>query len=204
MSRAMSYSMKKGPKKPRAPKPKAPKASKIRQKQKQSVNVKIHIDNSKKIRGRSRAPRHPSPFPQPISSYPIFRDEPPPPHIHYNLPPVAQPAVVAQGFHGIHAPVVEPEPALLRAAERVQELAAEPTAATPVVFRVRRPKVNAPTAPKKRRTNAEIAESRRGKILNPYTNKYVDPKKKAFQDLLRAGMVNKPPGDDGGGKMGPG
>ena len=198
--------MKKGPKKPRAPKPKAPKAApKMRQKQKQSVNVKIHIDNSKPARRAPSAPRsHASPFPQIISSYPIFRDEPPPPPIHYNPVPVAQPAVVAQGFHGIHAPVVAPEPALLHAAERVQELAAGPTAATPVIFRVRRQKINTPTAPKSRRTKAEIAESRRGKVLNPYTNKYVDPKKKAFQDLLRAGMVNKPPGDDGGGKTGTG
>lgn len=102
MSRAISYEMKKAPKKPRAPKPKAPKASKIKQKQKQSVNVKIHIDNSRPARRAPAASRaHASPFPQPVSSYPIFRDVPPSPSVHYNPAPVAQPTVVAQGFHGI-------------------------------------------------------------------------------------------------------
>ena len=98
MSRAISYEMKKAPKKPRAPKPKA-----TRQKQKQSVNVKIHINNSRPARRAPAAASRSlaSPFPQPISSYPIFRDVLPPPPIHYNPVPVAQPALVAHGFHGI-------------------------------------------------------------------------------------------------------
>ena len=99
MSRAISYSMKKAPKKPRAPKPKAPK---MRQKQKQSLNVKIHINNARPARPAPALPRsRASPFPQPVASYPIFRDVMPPPPTHYNPVPVAQPALVAHGFHGI-------------------------------------------------------------------------------------------------------
>lgn len=186
--------MKKGPKKPRAPKPKAPKASTLKQKQKQSVNVKIHINNSKPARRAPAASRaHASPFSQPISIYPQFREEPLPPPIHYNAPPVAQPQVVAQGFHGIAAPVAAPELPPLRAAEHVP--------AAEVVIAQKR---NINKIIKLGRPPAGIAVSRLGKVKNPYSNRWVDPNKKAYQDLLAAGKVNMPKTNDGGGKMGPG
>ena len=77
-------------KKPRAPKPA------MKQKQRQSVNVKINIDNSKKTtraRNSATGPRPPSR--QIIDTFPIFRDIPPPPPFYPTMN-VAQHAPVAQ------------------------------------------------------------------------------------------------------------
>lgn len=77
--------------KPRAaPKPKAAKPKK--NPPRQVVSVKINIDNSKKTRGgaskgaRGGGPQGLAPYTPPITTYPLFREDPPPPPI---LPPLA-------------------------------------------------------------------------------------------------------------------
>lgn len=77
--------------KPRAaPKPKAAKPKK--NPPRQVVSVKINIDNSKKIRGGARkgarggGPQGLAPYTPPITTYPLFKEDPPPPPI---LPPLA-------------------------------------------------------------------------------------------------------------------
>jgi hypothetical protein len=83
------YMMKKPIIKGKKTKPKAtkPKTTRQNQKQQQNVNVKINIDQSKKTKkgggkgGKAMIPSYQS---QPISSYPLFREEPQQAPIHRN------------------------------------------------------------------------------------------------------------------------